>query len=1015
MCVPQIILKSLFTLSLLSLGTPAESEAASAEINFSRDVRPVLASRCFECHGPDRQESGLRLDRRESAFRETDSGGVAIVAGKPQDSELFRRVVSDNVDERMPPEGQPLSREEIDTLRRWIIDGAEYTRHWAYIRPQESPAPAVRQTSWPQSPIDHFVLSRLEAESLAPSPPADRYTLIRRLYLDIVGLPPPVEEVDAFVCDQSPDAYEDLVDRLLQSPRFGERWARWWLDMARYGDTNGYESDEPRTMWPWRDWVIQAFNRNLSFDQFTIEQLAGDLLSDPTEDQLVATGFHRNTLVNSEAGSKDDEFKDAAIKDRTDTTFAVWLAATFGCAQCHSHKYDDFSQREYYQVYAFFNNTTEKATEGESDTISVFFGDPGERARRRAEVDRLRAVAPLTENPEASLRKWERNIRQKMAVWQTLDAEDLKSSANSTLKKQSDLSVLATGANPDFDNFTFVASPAAERLTAIRLEVLTHKSHTNGSLSRGVNGNTLLTEFKVFVHDADGAPTGIEISSAAAEHFQPGAPIDNVIDGDPKSGWATEGHSRREDCRAVFTFASPVEIESGTRLTVHLKHDSQAPLHVIGRFRLAVTDGSTEELLVLPVDAQAALDLDPEERSPQQRKLLRRHYLEKDTDLSVPLVNYETALKELDEFEQRYSTTTMVMREGRTKPTHFLNRGSFLDPGDEVTAGVPKVYGLPLPADQRDRLALARWIVNPDHPVTSRVTVNRVWEILFGRGFVTTSEDFGVQGEPPTHPELLDWLATHFVQTNWDFKGLVKTIVMSRTYQQSSVATPELLERDRYNELLARGPRFRVEAEMIRDVALEIAGMLSPKIGGPSVFPPQPDSIWESLFVEQGLKAWPTSEGEDRYRRGIYTYYKRTALYPMLRNFDAPNRNVCVVSRKRSNTPLAALNTLNDPAFVEAAGGLAQRMLTFNGRTSQRLVYGFRICVARPPTDQEQDVLQNLLQKAFAGFRAHPEQANQLVKTAFRVPPAEFDPVQLAVWISLANTLLNMDATLSRG
>ena len=1014
MCVCLTIPTFIFTLSVLLLGSLTASEASATEIDFSRDIRPLLASKCFECHGPDKHESGLRLDRRVLAFRESDSGSAAIVAGKPQDSELFRRVASNDVNERMPPEGEPLSREDIDALRRWITDGAEYTKHWAYIRPQTSPAPAVRQTSWPQSPIDHFVLSRLEEEGLAPSPSADRYTLIRRLHLDIVGLPPSVEEVDAFVCDQSPNAYENLVDRLLQSPRFGERWARWWLDMARYGDTNGYESDEPRTMWSWRDWVIGAFNRNLSFDQFTIEQLAADLLPDATQDQLIATGFHRNTLINTEAGAKDDEFKDAAIKDRVETTFTVWLGATFGCAQCHTHKYDDFSQREYYQVYAFFNNTTERATEGESDTISLFIGHPGKLARRRSEVDRLRTAATLTEEPDTALRKWERNTRQTMAAWQTLDAEDLKSSAGSTLKKQSDLSVLATGDNPDFDNFTFVASPPVGQLTAIRLELLKHESHTNGSLGRGVDGNTVLTEFEVFVHDAEIAPTRIEISGAAAEHFQPGLPIENVIDGNPESGWATEGHSRRENCRAVFTFASPVEIKSGTRLTVYLKHHSRFRGHVTGRFRLAVTDGSTEEISALPLDAQAALDLNPGKRSPQQKQLLRKHYLES-TNLPVPLANYENALKELDEFEERHSTTTMVMREGQTQPTHFQIRGNFLDPGDEVTAGVPKVYGLPLAADQRNRLALARWIVDPEHPLTSRVTVNRVWEVLFGRGFVTTSEDFGVQGELPTHPDLLDWLATDFVQSKWNFKALLKTIVMSETYQQSSATPRQLLQRDRYNQLLARAPRFRVEAEMVRDVSLEIAGLLSSRIGGASVYPPQPETVWENVFVEQGLKKWPTSTGEDRYRRGIYTYYKRTALYPMLRNFDAPSRNVCTVNRKRSNTPLAALNTLNDPAFVEAAGGLAQRMLRGPGGTPERLKYGFRLCVSRPPTTQEKEVLQRLLEKALARFNANPQQAADLVSGVILEPPSELQPVQFAAWIVVANMLLNLDATLTRG
>lgn len=706
-----------------------------------------------------------------------------------------------------------------------------------------------------------------------------------------------------------------------------------------------------------------------------------------------------------------------------DTTFTVWLAATLGCAQCHNHKYDEFSQREYYQIYAFFNNTTERATGGESETLSLFLGDECELERHKSEVERLRAMAEPADNSEvfAAQQKWEVETREAITnepsvTWLTLDPDRLISSAATTLRKQADLSVRATGANPDFDNYTIVADPPTGKLTAIRLELLTHRSHTNGSHSRGENGNTVLTEFEVFVNDSDAdTATKVEISGAVADHSQEGHPIGGAIDGNTTSGWSAEGHIRRENCSALFTFASPVEVKRGTSLIVNLKHESRYPRHVIGRFRLSVTESAEVPTLFRPPELRAALAVDPARRNPHQRKLVRKHFIATTPQLAAARAEYQKARQEMDEFTKENSTTTMVMHEGPARSTHVLTRGDFLTKGDEVQPDVPKVYGLSLQEEQRNRLTLARWIVHPDQPLTARVTVNRIWEVMFGQAIVNTSEDFGVQGDLPTHPQLLDWLAADFVQSKWNFKGLLNTIVMSATYQQSSATTLKKLHHDRYNKLLTRGPRFRVEAEMVRDLTLEIAGMLSPKIGGPSVYPPQPDSIWESLFIEAGLKEWPASTGEDRYRRGIYTYYKRTALHPMLRNFDAPNRNVCTVSRQRSNTPLAALNTMNDPAFLEAAAGLAQRMMRIDGQTPDRVTYGFRLCASRPPTSIEQTVLQEFFENALARYKANPQQVDNLINSAFLTPPSQVDNVHLAAWIVVANTLLNMDATLTKG
>ncbi len=997
---------------------------AESPVDFLRDVRPILAANCYTCHGPDAQESGLRLDRRDAALAEADSGHPAIVPGNPNKSRLLKLVQESDPDLRMPQDADPLRPEQVAVLRRWIEAGAPYPKHWSNVNPAWPSLPPVSDMDWPRSSLDYFVLARMRGAGLSPNEPADRYALCRRVYLDLIGLPPTVEDADEFVADLRPDAYERLVDRLLASPRYGERWARWWLDLARYADTNGYESDEPRIMWPYRDWVVRALNANQPFDEFTIDQIAGDLRPGATLDQQVATGFHRNTLINTEAGSRDDEFKDAAIKDRVDTTATVWLGATMGCAQCHNHKYDPFTQREYYQLYAFFNNTTDKAVDGENDTLDVFFGDPAEVQRLQAEVARvesqLAADAAAYQEQQA---RWEKDLKAKLADndrrWIPLLPESSISKAGAAFARQPDKSLLVTGPNADHDTYVVTLRTTARRVSALRLEALTDPSHTNQSLARSSNGNFVLTDFRVETKEsADSEYRTVELRDAEADFSQKGYPVIDAINGEPENGWAVAGHELRENREALFIFDQPLTFDRETLLRVSLHHESEFVKHNIGRFRLSIAtheDPRLDDAFTVPDDIRLILDVAPDERHADQAKRLHEHYREFSPDFIELRSQLDRAKQQLATYEQTMTTTVMIMKEGPPRETHVQKRGNFLSLAAQVQADVPNSFELPLADAEPNRLTFARWVVHPDNPRTARVTVNRIWDTIFGQGLVGTSEDFGAQGDLPTHPELLDCLAVEFVESGWDIKRLLRTIVTSATYRQSSRTTREKLAADRYNRWLSRGPRFRLEAEAVRDTLLSAGGLLSSKMGGTAVFPPQPEVVWEGLFIEGGYKRWPTSRGEDRFRRALYTFVKRTALHPMLRNFDASNRTVCTVDRKRSNTPLGALNTLNDPAFVEAAGGLARRMAGHEGAAETKADYGFRACATRPPKARELSAVLRLYETTLAHYTNHPHEAREAVNSAFGQAPPDADIAELAAWIVVANTLLNMDATLTKG
>lgn len=751
------------------------------EIRYGRDIRPILANACFKCHGPDLKKGDLDLQTRESALKPLRSGEPALVPGKSGQSLLIEKVLAAD-EERMPPKGkgERLTPAQIAKLRAWIDQGAKYEPHWSYVKPVRPPFPAVKNAAWVRNCIDAFVLARLELEGLTPSPEADRATLIRRVSLDLTGLPPTPREVDAALSDQSPDWYEKVVERLLASPHYGERQTQPWLDQARYADTNGYEADQRRTIWPYRDWVINALNRDLPFDQFTIEQLAGDLLPNATPEQRIATGFHRNTMVNTEGGTDDEEFRVAAIVDRVNTTMEVWMGTTMACVQCHNHKYDPFRQAEYYQLFAFFNSTEDRGR-GNAPELPIP-GDAGQMQREKLQAD------------------------------------------------------------------------------------------------LAVTGAALVTP------------------------------------------------------RALVT----------------------APLL----------------------------------RSAQQR--------------IDALTKQQAAVK---------PTTTLVLKElPKPRPTHVMIRGNHTKPGDAVSPGVPAAWHA-LPEGPPNRLTLARWLVHPDNPLVGRVTMNRLWARLFGRGFVETSEDFGIQGDLPTHPELLDWLAVELLEQRWSLKAVHRLIVTSATYRQASRVTPELRQRDPYNRLHARGPRVRLDAEMVRDNALAISGLLSRKLGGPSVFPYQPDGVW---FNPYSSDRWVMSTGGEQYRRGLYTFWRRTAPYATFMAFDAPSREVACERRPRTNTPLQSLALLNDRAFVEPAATLARRMMTEAKDDAERATLGFRLCIARAPTARERELLLNLYRENREKYRQDSAAAKALAASGLPIPDG-LDAAELAAWTVVANVLLNLDETITKG
>jgi len=984
---------------LLAATLPSQPPEFAAP-EFANNVQPILQESCYPCHSGNRPPGGLRLDARSFAMR-------AITPGNAAASRIVQRVEGAGGEPQMPFGMTPLTARQIASLKTWIDHGVPWPdslagdEHWSYIKPAKPAVPSVKDATWARNPIDRFVLARLEKDGLHPSPEASKETLIRRLSLDLIGLPPTPAEVEAFVDDTQPDAYDRLVDRLLASPHYGERWARMWLDLARYADSNGYEKDDRRSMWPYRDWVIKALNGNMHFDQFAIEQVAGDMLPNAGNDQKIATGFLRNSMFNNEGGVDPEENNWNIQLDRATTVATAFLGSTMGCAECHDHKFDPFTQKQFYQMVAFFNNADFVKSNSTPFTEPVLdLPDAAQQAKRDALNAEIKTwQAKLNDDSDAAKERqqaWEKSIVDAEKDWHPLHPDHAESTGGSTLTIAADGSVLASGLNPEADTYTIAAGvpdvPIRD-ITGIRIEALPDPSLPRGGPGRDYYGNFMIRDVKVEGVTLDETATAMDDNSGAGQQG-PGKKFPQVWVVDVSK----EENNQRLPRQMVLIPTAPVTPRSAFRISI--QQATEGGHQGLGRFRISVTDSPTPKRIV---EITAALR--PALTTKRQATQMTARYRNQATEL-LPIRN---KIKELQAQVQALGIpTTLVMSENAAvqHPDATIRiRGSFTSKNGDVQAGIPSFLGS-LPSNEpQNRLALAKWLVSRDNPLTARVTANHIWETYFGRGIVETAEDFGTQGARPSHPELLDWLATEFMDSGWDMKALHRLIVTSATYRQSSKGTPELIEKDPTNSLLSRGARFRVEAEMVRDITLSASGLLSAKIGGASVFPYQPNGVWE-LPYEKDSDTWQLSEGEDRYRRGLYTFIRRAAPYPAMTVFDATSREYCTARRSHTDTPLQALTTLNDPAFFEAAQAMAKRIVKEGGAsTTSRLNYGFLLATSRHPQAAELDTLQTAYETERKYFRSNLKEAEAI---------AAKQDADLAAWTMLSRDLLNLDETLTR-
>lgn len=1162
---------SFFALSSVVLLTIAVTPVIAQQVDFNRDVRPIISNRCLACHGPDdaKRQAGLRLDDYDIATKILESGQAAIVPGKVDESELIARIVSDDESVRMPPRefGKPLTPAEIATLKRWVEQGGKYAQHWAYVKPvrAEVPPASASCASWPKNAIDNFALHSMLQHGLKPTAQAEARVLVRRLFLDLIGLPPTVEECDTWVQKLEVPAtvsnesvvndatYLQLVEHLFHRPEFGEHWARKWLDLARYADSAGYADDPSRTIWPWRDWVIRSINNNMRFDQFTIEQIAGDMLPNAADDQVLATAFHRNTMTNNEGGTQDEEFRNVAVVDRVNTTMAVWMGTTIACAQCHSHKYDPLTQDEYFQLFAILNNTQDADRRDESPLLTFFTDEQKERRSvvetRIAELNTT--LATPTDAIVASQFQWEQRVRS-MPVWMEMKPASMARISGGEASIEEDGSILVT-TSTEKDVYTVelpldVAKTSEKGIAAIRLQSQPTADLPGGGAGHG-GGNFVITELKaqmvptgqsapkarivrieipglqkilslaevqVFSAGTNAAVTGkatqsstdyagpaeyaidgktdgqfenksvthtaisdnpwwevdlgsdtevervtiwnrtgggiherladfrisllnearesiweqtvakapnpsdeyspshirdIKFLTAIADYQQAGFNPEEILDGktEPDNGWAVGG-GIADSHALVLVPSGPIVASEPATLRLTIEQNSPYANHILGHFRISTSsDEVAIERARLPQSILAIAEKPAAERTPAETSQLAEHFrLHLATELADARNELKTLITELEGMQPEASVPVLrELTETSRRKTQLQFRGNYLDKGHEVHEGVPAVFP-PIPdGEPANRLAFARWLVSDENPLTARVVVNRYWDNLFGRGIVLTSEEFGSQGELPTHPEMLDWLARELVESGWDTRDLLKMIVTSATYRQSSRVTPAEIAADSDNRWLARGPRVRLSAEMVRDQALHVAGLLSRKMYGPPVKPPQPNLGLSAAFGSS--TDWQTSMGEDRYRRGIYTTWRRSNPYPSMATFDAPNREVCTLRRNQTNTPLQALVTMNDPVYVEAAQALARTLLQHEGSVHEQITEGFKRCLLRDPAESELSALVNLFNDTHQELRTQPDNAMKLATDPLGALPEGVDAINAAAMTVVCNVLLNVD------
>jgi len=1130
-------MRSLFAI-LISL------PVAAGAVDFSREIRPILSENCFFCHGPDdkKREAGLRLDEEASAKKDND-GVIAVVPGNPEKSALIQRILSTDPDEVMPPPKQHkvIPAAQVALLKEWIKQGATWGKHWSYEKVKRSAVPAGAA-----QPIDAFLVQRLKKEGLAFSSEADAKTLVRRVALDLTGLPPTLEELEKFSAGTD---YERMVDHYLAKTSFGEHWASQWLDLARYADSSGYPSDQPREIWAYRDWVIRALNANMPFDQFTIDQLAGDLLPKPTDDQLIATAFHRNTMTQNEGGTNDEEFRNAAVIDRVNTTFAVWMGTTMACAQCHTHKYDPLTHKEYFQIYAFLNQSADADKKDESPLHS--FVTPELKKQRQQIETEIAALESRFAKPDAQwlagLEGWEKQFRQELP-WRA----DTPLSVTTQSQQKAVIgpdAVVSIPERRDSDNYTIELPVKSEKITALRLETQPAQGYGNFVITsvkaqivppanlpapkaryvrvelpgkdkilqlaevqvfsagdnaafrrpakqsslyadadarRAVDGTTdgdyakgsvahtsgadmdpwwevelkddqpvervvvwnrtdgdvrkRLDGFRVVLLDTKrqtvwkseataapdrdkafviGGPVSVTFSAALADYEQNGFAAASVIVPKDKTsqGWAVAGQTDKPH-KLTLLCASPVMVPAGSVLRVTLEQQSSHKQHTLGKFKLGVTDDPrVQSVTALPPAILAAVTVAPNKRAPVQQAVIQDHYTRNVAKEAAPERKKLAALQK--QLAAVKPVTVPVMKDLGAKDrriTKIQLRGNWQDLGDQVAEGTPAIFpSLPKEAPM-NRLTLAQWLVSRDNPLTARVQVNRLWETIFGTGIVRTSEEFGSQGDLPFHPELLDWLASEFMDSGWDVKHMLKLMLMTQAYRQTSVTPPALVERDPDNRLLARGPRFRPTGEMLRDQALAVSGLMSSKMYGPSVRPVAPNMGLSTAFGRSN--DWVTSEGEDKHRRSVYTEIRRNAPYASFTTFDAGNREVCMIRRSRTNTPLQAFVTLNDPVFIETNQAMARRLVLGDGKAlpsvKDKLARMFKLCVSREPTAPEIATLTRLHDESLASYRQEKEAAAKMANEPIGPAPQDADIAELAAWTTVANVVMNLDEFLMR-
>lgn len=1029
----QYLMRFAFIFTILLV---ASHVGAAEPLQFARDIRPILSDTCFKCHGFDDQErqAGLRLDIEAGITAAADSGSPAVVPGKSDESELIRRIFSADEAEQMPPpdSGKKLTDEQRALLKRWVNEGAKWEQHWSFNPPVQVAPPEVKHGELVKNPIDRFTFAKLERAGLAPASQAAKATLLRRVTLDLTGLPPSLDELNAFVTDDSPDAYEKVVDRLLRSPRYGEHMARIWLDAVRYGDTHGLHLDNERSMWLYRDWVINAMNANKPFDEFTIEQLAGDLLDNPTLDQHIATGFNRCNVTTSEGGSINDEVLVRYNVDRVEALGTVWLGLTTGCAVCHNHKFDPITQKEFYQLYAFFNGIAENAMDGNALLPPPMMKAMTPQAQQK--IDEFdEQIVKAQERVTEALAKFEyTDPTPDGALPQTLEPQeyvwiddDLPAKAH------------AQGTTPwKFVTKSEFAVFSGEKASARTGDGVTQHFFTGADPGLKIGEGdklfaycyidpqnppkTVMLQFNdgQWEHRAFWGEDHIPFGSGNGPAHLPMGPL-------PEAGkWVrleVEAAKVGLNAGAVLNGWAFTQF-GGTAYWDKAGIVTRTPQAGASFESIAVWEAfvKTQEKPNLPQPVDAALKVAAAERNDEQKHTLRAYFLEHVyTKSQAEIVPLRKALEDLrterNNFEQSVPASMVAAEMAKPRDTFLLIRGAYDKKGEKVEAAVPAVLP-PLPEGApANRLGLAKWLVDPKHPLTARVTVNRYWQHYFGRGIVETSEDFGTQGDWPSHPELLDWLATEFIRTNWDVKAMQKLIVMSHTYRQDSKVSPELLAKDPENILLARGPRFRLDAEVLRDSALATSGLLIENVGGKSVKPYQPEGIWEAVgFLGSNTRDFKRDDGSALYRRSLYTFWKRTAPPPAMLTFDAPSRETCTVRRPRTNTPLQALVLMNDTQFVEAARQFAQRIMAAEQTPEKRATYAFRLATCRTPDERETAVLVKLYEDQLAEYQANPEAAKQLLSVGELKRDETLEPAEHAAWTMVANLILNLDETVTK-